>query len=288
MGNKTWSATSVSGILKNEKYKGDALLQKTYTVDYLTKTIAKNRGEVAQYYVENSHQGIVSRDVFDMVQDEIKRRRKYSGDKSSSFSSNYALTGIVFCGECGSNYRRVTWSKRGKKTIVWRCIERLENGIRNCKNSPSILENELKQAILACLSQKSLDVSNITEMVKSEIGTVLHKNDEQNEYTIKSKKKKLKKEIQVLNQIINEADDVQVYIDKLKECEDKLERLNLNLIECPKSETNDIETFINKNEVNMLDYFDAVVRNTVESILVISQNRIKIKYVGGVEITKSI
>jgi len=125
-------------------------------------------------------------------------------------------------------------------------------------------------------------------MVKKEIGTVIHKNDEQNEYTIKAKIKKLEKEIQVLNQIVNEAHDNQVYLEKIKECEDELTRLNSKLIESSKCEMNDIEDFIKGNEVNMLEYFDEVVRNTVESVLVISQNKIKIKYVGGIEITKSI
>lgn len=287
-GNKRWSSNSVSGILKNEKYKGDALLQKTYTVDYLTKTVARNKGEVAQYYVENSHEGIVSREIFDMVQDEIKRRRNYSGYKTTSFSSSYALTGIVLCSECGARYRRVTWARNGKKRIVWRCSDRLENGIQNCKNSPSIPEDILKQAILSGLSQASHGISNITEMVKNEIGTVIHKNDEQNEYTIKSKVKKLEKEIRVLNQIVNEAEDNQFYLDKIKERENELAELNLKLKESLKGEMNEIEAYINENEINMLEYFDAVVRNTVESVMVISPNRIKIKYVGGVEITKSI
>jgi len=218
-----------------------------------------------------------------MVQDEIKRRRKQTGDKLISYSSQYALTGIVFCGECGANYRRVTWSRDGKKKIVWRCMERLENGIRNCKNSPTINEDKLKDAILSGLSQMALDISNIAEMVKSEIGAVIHKNEEHNEYTIKSKIKKLEKEIHVLSQIVNEADDNQVYFDKIKKCEDELARLNSKLIECSKCAMNDIEDLINEKELNMLEYFDAVVRNTVESVLVISQNRIKIKYVGGGE-----
>ena len=162
-------------------------------------------------------------------------------------------------------------------------MERLENGIRNCKNSPTINEDKLKEAILSGLSRIAIDISGIAEMVKSEIGTVIHKNDEQNEYTIKSKIKKLEKEIQVLSQIVNEADDNQVYIDKIKKCKNELVRLNSKLIECSKCEMNDIEELINENEVNMLDYFDAVVRNTVESVLVISQNKIKIKYVGGIE-----
>ena len=287
MGKGKWTVNSVSGILKNEKYKGDALLQKTYTVDYLTKTVAKNKGEVAQYYVENSHQGIISREIFDMVQDEIKRRRNHTGYKTTSYSSQYALTGIVYCGECGANYRRVTWSKNGKKKIVWRCVERLENG-ENCKNSPTIYEDKLKEAILPSLSQIAPDISDVAEMVKNEIGTVIHKNDDQNEYTIKAKIKKLEKEIQVLNQIVNEADDNTVYLEKTKECEDELARLNSKLIECSKSEVNETEDFINKNEESMLDYFDAVVRNTIESVLIISQNNIRIKYVGGIEITKSI
>ncbi len=223
-----------------------------------------------------------------MVQDEIKRRRNHIGYKTTSYSSQYALTGIVYCGECGANYRRVTWSRNGKKRIVWRCIERLENGIRNCKNSPSISEDKLKDAILSGLSQISPDVSNVSEMVKSEIGAVIHKNDDQNEYTIKSKIKKLEKEMQALNQIVNEADDNKVYLDKIKECENELARLNSKLIECSNSEMNDIEDFINGNEVNILDYFDTVVRNTVESVLIISQNKIKIKYIGGIEITKPI
>ena len=82
-----------------------------------------------------------------MVQDEIKRRKNSSVGKSNLYSSQYALTGIVFCGECGANYRRVTWARDGKKKIVWRCMERLENGIRNCKNSPTINEDKFKDAI---------------------------------------------------------------------------------------------------------------------------------------------
>ena len=87
---------------------------------------------------------------------------------------------------------------------------------------------------------------------------------------------------------MNEAEDNQFYLDKIKECENEISELNLNLKEASKGEMNDIETFVDENEINMLEYFDAVVRNTVESVLVISQNRIKIKYIGGIEIIKSI
>ena len=78
------------------------------------------------------------------------------------------------------------------------------------------------------------------------------------------------------------------YLYKIKVCKAEFARLNSKLIECPKSEMNDIEDFMNENEVSMLECFDEVVRNTVESLLIISRNRIKIKYIGGSEITKSI
>ena len=93
----------MSGILKNEKYKGDVLLQKSYAVDYLTKTMAKNKGKVTQYDIENNHKGIVSREIFDKVQNEMQRRATlYSSKSTSRYSSEYALTGKVLCGESGS------------------------------------------------------------------------------------------------------------------------------------------------------------------------------------------
>ena len=111
--------------------------------------MAKNKGEVTQYYIENNHEGIVSREIFDMVQEEMQRRASlYRRVKPSKFSSKYPLTGKVICGECGAKYRRVTWSKYGKKKIVWRCSERLANGTKNCKNSPTVLEEDIHNEIL--------------------------------------------------------------------------------------------------------------------------------------------
>lgn len=166
-GNESWSRSTVSGILRNEKYKGDVLLQKSYTVDYLTKTTAKNKGEVTQYYIENNHEGIVSREIFDMVQDEMQRRASlYSSKTPSKYSSKYALTGKVICGECGAKYRRVTWSRNGKKKIVWRCTERLTNGIMNCKNSPTILEEDLHNAIIDSLKEILPKFDDIAKKLK--------------------------------------------------------------------------------------------------------------------------
>ena len=92
-------------ILQNEKYKGDALLQKTYTVDFLSKTIKKNNGEIPQYYIQNSHPAIIDPDTFELVQNEIKRRslgRRH-------LHKNSPFTAKIICGECGAYYGRKVW-----------------------------------------------------------------------------------------------------------------------------------------------------------------------------------
>ena len=133
-----WSVATLRSILTNEKYKGDALLQKTYVVDCITHK-SKRNDDRPQYYVENNHPPIVSKEVFDRVQAEMarrtsKRKVKEVGTKTDSgkYSSKYALTDMLVCGHCGTPYRRCTWSKRGNKKIVWRCISRLDYGTKYC------------------------------------------------------------------------------------------------------------------------------------------------------------
>lgn len=107
-GKETWRPETIRKMLSNEKNIGDALLQKTYTVDLLTKKCVKNDGIVPQYYVENSHEGIIPKDLFMQVQEELVRRSKMrAGKKKRVYSSKYALSSIVFCSKCGDIYRRI-------------------------------------------------------------------------------------------------------------------------------------------------------------------------------------
>ena len=149
-GGNRWFSERIKSILKNEKYKGDALLQKTYITDPISKRVKKNNGELPMYYVENSHPAIIERRIFDRVQEEIARRAgkkkvKQTGTKTElgRYSGKYALTELLYCGECGTPYRRCTWSRNGKKKIVWRCVSRLDYGKKYCKNSPSVEESRL-------------------------------------------------------------------------------------------------------------------------------------------------
>lgn len=127
-----WYGSTILGILKNEKYKGDVLLQKYYTPDHLKKGSIKNKGEVDSYYIEDNHIPIVTRETWDEVQEEIKRRAK-GHTAGYKYSKRYPLTGMLYCSKCGSTLRRRTWnSKHSCKKIVWQCSSYIKNGKNAC------------------------------------------------------------------------------------------------------------------------------------------------------------
>lgn len=146
-GKDKWHPSSVMSILQNEKYKGDALLQKTFTKDFLTHKLVVNNGEVPQYYVEGHHEGIVTADQFDQVQAEILRRKgmqKYSG--VGLFSS------IIRCGECGSWYGAKVWHSNDKyRKVIYRCNNKYADGCK-CK-TPHINEDELKELFIKAANE---------------------------------------------------------------------------------------------------------------------------------------
>ena len=128
-GNTKWYDSTINKILRNEKYMGDALLQKTVTTDFLTKKRVKNTGVLPQYYVEDDHEAIIPKELFMQVQEELVRRRnvhRSPSGKKRTYSGNNCFSQIVVCGECGDLYRRVHWYIHGRTSIVWRCISRLD------------------------------------------------------------------------------------------------------------------------------------------------------------------
>lgn len=150
-----WRPESIKKILQNEKCIGDALLQKTYTVDFLTKKRVVNNGHVPQYYVENNHEAIIPREIYLQVQEEMVRRANIRNGKTGKkrvYSSKYALSSIVFCNECEDVFRKVHWNNRGYRSIVWRCVSRLERKTHLCK-AETIREDELHQAIVQAINE---------------------------------------------------------------------------------------------------------------------------------------
>ena len=155
-----WTYQVVRNILTNERYIGDALLQKTYTTDCISKTVKKNQGDRPMVYVERNHPAIVSKAMFYQVREEMARRaskrkvmQKTGKTEQGKYSAKYALSELLVCGECGTPYKRCTWARNGKKRIVWRCVSRLEFGTKYCHASPSMDEDKLHQAILEGINE---------------------------------------------------------------------------------------------------------------------------------------
>jgi DNA invertase Pin-like site-specific DNA recombinase len=147
-GKAKWQSTTVSSILTNEKYKGAALLQKCFTVDFLTKKRKVNEGEVPQYYIEHSHQPIIDPLEFDLVQAEFARRKelglRYSG--CGAFASR------IVCGDCGGYYGPKVWHSNSKyRCIIWQCNAKFD-GEHRC-GTPHLREDDIKERFLAAFNK---------------------------------------------------------------------------------------------------------------------------------------
>lgn len=146
-GKEKWRASTVESILKNEKYKGDALLQKSFTVDYLNKKKKMNEGEVPQYYVENSHEAIIDPREWKLVQLEIQRRKALG----MRYSGNCVLATRIVCGDCGSFFGPKVWNSNSKyKRTVWQCNNKF-NGEQRCR-TPHLEEKEIKERFIAVMN----------------------------------------------------------------------------------------------------------------------------------------
>ena len=168
-GTTEWTTSNLRSILTNEKYCGDALLQKTFIKDCISKKAILNTGQLPKVLIQDNHEAIVSREMFDAVQLEIARRRAQDGRTRKSaptgrgkFSGKYALSGLLFCAECGTAYRRVVWTQHGEKRAVWRCTSRLDYGKRYCLHSPTLDEGPLQQAILSAVNSAMSDHGTLT------------------------------------------------------------------------------------------------------------------------------
>ena len=174
-GESKWARSAIDSILTNEKYCGDVLLQKTYIDDCINKKVKKNTGQLPMYLVQNHHEGIISHETFDAAQAEIARRsagkspsKKNSPTGRSRYSSKYALSDRLYCGECGTRYQRCTWRNRdGSKRIVWRCVSRVDYGNKYCHDSPTLDEEPLHRAILAAINSAVKDKDNIVCNLKA-------------------------------------------------------------------------------------------------------------------------
>ena len=157
-GKETWSKTTVTSILTNEKYKGDALLQKSFTVDFLEKKMKPNDGEVPQYYVEGSHPHIIEPDEWDHVQAEFARRKELGG----AYSGKSTLSAKLVCEDCGSFYGSKVWHSTDKyRRTVWRCNSKFSNEHR-C-DTPAVDTETVQRLFIQAYNQLMKNRKQIIE-----------------------------------------------------------------------------------------------------------------------------
>ena len=273
-----WRPETVRKILKNEKYIGDALLQKTYTVDFLTKKRVVNDGLVPQYYVENSHEAIISREIFRQVQEELARRSSLPARKNGAkrqYSSRYSLSGVVYCAHCGEIYRRVHWNNRGCKSIVWRCLNRLEG--KDC-GGRTLNEEVLHKGIVRAVNEV-LGESYYREALEQNIHKVLKKSE------ISQVDKDLAElQEELMGRVISKQDYkiLTKQIERLKEQREQIQADRLNNQNLMKKLV-EIRSFLDDQTGELEEYDDQLVRNLVERVTVFDDH-IEVKFRTGAEI----
>ena len=304
--NLSFSKNMIMNILRNEKYCGDCILQKTVTVDCISKTRKANQGEAPMYIVENNHPAIISREVFNRAQEELSRRNslRLQSDKTAITAngrySKYALTEVLHCAECGSRYKRVTWSIHGKKKIVWRCVSRLDYGKKYCKKSITVEEATLHGAIVRALNRFHVeDESTYLTLMKATIGEAIGINGGSEEIDLLTRRIDAlnKRMLDLVNETVAAGKDVESSEDEFKGISDQIEQLDRRIVAIQESIHKDgsrqarleeIQSIIAKRVANKTQYDDSIVRQMIECIKVHSDGRLTIIFGGGYEIEETL
>ena len=256
------------------------------------------------YYIENNHPAIIERAVFDRVQEEVARRNskrkvKQKGTKTElgKYSSKYALSELLYCGNCGTSYRRCTWSKNGKKKIVWRCISRLDYGTKYCKESPTIEESMLHNAVSEAITKKAqmenADINRIRSHIEQyqsnqDMGDILQKQEQ-----LRSIQERIDQLTNMDSEAAKNGDfdaqfeslytEMYAIKDELAEAQQSRSK-----IEIVADSIEEMTTIMEGLKNHPVEYNDLVVRQLIECIKVMSAELIYIYFKDGTKIEVSL
>lgn len=282
-----WRSTTVESILKNEKYKGAALLQKTFTTDFLTKKKKTNEGEIPQYYVENSHPAIVSKEVYSLVQQEFEKRK----NSKNYMTTSSCFSGKIFCGNCGGLYGSKVWHSNSKyRRTIWQCNNKFKNADK-CK-TPNLTETELKSAFVKVFNEILDNREEIIEFIEKTILGLCDMTELEKE--ILTAKAETKTKLEAVNEYVKlnsrtamPQEEYSEYFDKLM-TEYEMEQEKLYRLE---KEKNDIyarnercKQFIQtlKQSDILRDFDKELFNSTVEKISVYT-DRVVFEFKDGME-----
>ena len=301
LGTEEWSVSAIKGILTNEKYCGDVLLQKTFCTDVISKKIVKNIGQMTQYYMPDHHEGIVSKEQYQAVQAEMARRgalrspSKQAVTGRSCYTSKYALSDRLFCGECGTLYRRKARNIKGNIYHEWRCVSRLEYGKKYCHESPTLREIPLQNAILAAInsamSNKPALLNHIRNAVSLELLPV--QGQTMSLADIECRLEQLEERFQQLLAEAIDADDKEACNAQFAEILTEQTALKEQKEEILQSSADadrvctrmkQAEQALDTAASTLTEWNETAVRQTVERVTVLSADEILVRIKGGAEI----
>lgn len=303
-GKQEWSLSVIRSILTNEKYYGDVLQQKTFTQDCISKKKVRNTGQLPMYLVTNNHQGIIDRQTFDAVQVEMARRgackspsRKNAPTGLSTYKSRYALSERLICGECGTLYRRCTWSKRGKKKVVWRCVSRLDYGTKYCHKSPTLEEGSLQRTILTAISsvmsQKETIISRITGAMEQTLAPIPGETMSLSE--IEQRLAEIDEEVRrVVAQTAEQG--LSICADYMKALADECAELKKQRSRIQEQRTNnsalmkrvdDVASTLRQTSPTITEWDESLIRQLVDTVKVVSAEKIIVYLQGGTQVEQN-
>lgn len=283
-GKAKWHTSTVSKILRNEKYIGDALLQKTYTTDFLTKKRIKNNGTVPQYYVEGDHEAIIPKDIFLLVQEELARRRAVhlsNNGKRRAYSCKHCFAQMVFCGDCGEFFRRVHWNNRGCKSIVWRCVSRLENTGHVCR-ARTVNEEYLQEVVIQAINQVLCKKDDFMKALQTNIATVIKQGDTLSPEVIDERLRELQKE---LLKKANQKDDYDAIADEILRLRDMRKQAEVDSVVRDEQMRliRDLQDFIRQQPTTITEFDETLVKRLITKITVF-EDHFTIDFKSGVTI----
>lgn len=302
--NSPYRKAVIQRILTNEKYAGDAILQKTYVTDCITKKTRKNNGELPMYIVKNHHDPIISRDDFNRVQEEMARRsakrniaEKLTKTEQGKYSAKYALSELLFCGECGAHYRRVTWTAKGFKEIKWRCISRIQYGKRKCHDSPTIDEQPLHRAIVSAINEFCEVKDDVAKVLRESVTEDLDANLNGGVQAAQQRIDELTHNIDELIKLAAVPEsaaaamtDIQKFSEEMKALREFIEAEKLKQAKTERSnyELDMVLKRLENEDFAIAEYDDVVVRQLIEKITVMDKNTITVTFKGGFEVRKGL
>lgn len=298
-GSSPYRKMVVQRILTNEKYTGDALLQKTYVTDCITKKTRKNNGELPMYLVKNHHEPIISRSDFNRVQEEMARRsaKRTIADKltktgQGKYSAKYALSELLICGECGEHYRRVTWTAKGFKEIKWRCVSRIQYGKKKCHSSPTVDEQALHRAIVSAVNEFCTVKDDVAKTLHESIIEVLDPNQNGSVQAAQQRIDELARNMDELIKLAtvpdtaeNAMSDIAKFSEEMKMLREfiETEKAKQTEVQHGSNELSNVLQRLEKENFTLTEYDDIVTRQLIEQITVDIKNTITVRFKGGFE-----